>query len=102
MGTNSISHSLVKENEPFRAFIQSSSAIPFLQVSYLRLAWNGLKNSVPEQPEYSYCIAYFERTSISGTFTLKLWNHCDNSGPRLINFYQRSRHFGIDILAQKT
>ena len=36
---------LYKENEPFRAFILCSSAIPFVPVSYLRLAWSGLQNS---------------------------------------------------------
>ena len=69
----------------------------------------GLSN-VPEQPEYSDFIAYFERTWISGVFPLKIWNHYDNAGPRTIHFYQRSRHvgnrhfgtvdiMGIDILA---
>ena len=66
---------------------------------------------MPEQPEYSDFIAYFERTWISGVFPLKPLNHYDNAGPLTIRFYQRSRHFGkrhfgtvdimgIDILAQ--
>ena len=37
-----------KKNEQFRAFIQSSSAFSFVPVSYIRLAWSGLKSSVPE------------------------------------------------------
>ena len=91
---------LYKENEPFRAFIQSSSAIPFVPVSYLQLAWCGLKSSVPEQPEYSDFISYFERTWISGVFPLKLWNHYDNAGPRTNNDLE-SWHNRLNRLAMK-
>ena len=92
---------LYKENEPFRSFIQCSSAIPFLPVSYLRLAWRGLKSSVPEQPQYSDFIAYFERTWIYGVLPLKMWNQYDNAGPRTNNNLE-SWHNRLNRLAMKS
>ena len=69
----------------FWRFAHSIIALAFVPVSFLRLAWSGLKLEAPEFPNKEELFHYYEDTWLNGQFPILMWNVFGVTGPRTNN-----------------
>ena len=72
-----------------------------MPVSYIRMAWDGLKHCMPSGQAYDHFVDYFEGTWLNGNFSLSHWNVHLIDGPRTNNNLE-GWHSRVKTLAGKT
>ena len=55
-----------KDNPEIRKFIQSSAALAFVPLNFVRIAWTGLKALMPDDQRLGEFAGYFENTWLNG------------------------------------
>ena len=89
-------HPQSEDKKSFRKVI----SLPFVPVSYVRMAWDGLKHCMPSGQAYDHFVDYFEGTWLNGNFSLSHWNVHLIGGPRTNNNLE-GWHSRVKTLAGK-
>ena len=74
-----------KDDEDIRAFIQKTTALSFVPISFVRNAWNAIKANMPQDARLQDYSDYLESTWLNGYFRPQMWNNFSNLGPRTNN-----------------
>ena len=90
-----------KDDEHIRAFIQKSAALSFVPITFVRIAWNNIKQAMPPDPRLQQYCDYFESTWLNGNFRLPMWNYFAYDGP-CTNNHLEGWHNRLKRIARKS
>ncbi|CAF0995559.1 unnamed protein product [Brachionus calyciflorus] len=102
---NITSNHLTKEykcNEQTKRWFNKLKALAFLPPNYVKLGYNYLKSIKPDSENLKNIdnfLKYFESTWIDGRYTIEIWNHFNNYGPRTNNHVEaHNRNINNELL----
>ena len=68
-----------------QSFIQKTTALAFVPLSFIRIVWDAIKADAPPLPEADDFVKYVESTWLNGNFLPRTWNYYCHDGPRTNN-----------------
>ena len=74
-----------KNDAVIRSFIKKTTALAFIPLAFVRVAWSAIKADAPGIQEADDFISYFESTWLDGNFPPRTWNYFSHEGPRTNN-----------------
>ena len=64
-----------------RSFIKKTTALAFIPLAFVCVAWSAIKADAPGIQEADNFISYFKSTWLDGNFHPRTWNYFSHEGP---------------------